>query len=454
MNDKQNLTTGNIPKKLIAFALPLLAANLLQSFYSLADMLVVGRIVGETGLAAISNASMISFIINSVCIGITMGGTVLAAQYKGANDEHGQLETIGTLFTAAFIAAVLVTAAGLAAYRPLFGMLHVPAPAMEDACGYMKIICYGTVFVFGYNAVCSILKGLGDSKSPLYFVAVATVINIVLDLLLVGPFGMGTEGAACATIFSQGISFVISVFHLKRTDFVFDFQLSHFAVKTDKLAAILKIGLPTAAQMVVVNLSYLLITGMLNQFGISVAAASGVGLKINTLAGMPCWAIGQAVTAMAGQNIGAGDTIRVRKTTSTGLCLNLFITLVMVLLVQIFGKQLILLFTPASPEVLAEGIVYLRICCGVNSLVYAAMYTFDSFAIGTGAATIALFNALLDAVIVRLPVSWLLAFPLGLGYPGIYIGQALSPLLPAAAGLIYFKSKGWENKRILHLHRA
>lgn len=202
MNDKQNLTTGNIPKKLIAFALPLLAANLLQSFYSLADMLVVGRIVGETGLAAISNASMISFIINSVCIGITMGGTVLAAQYKGANDEHGQLETIGTLFTAAFIAAVLVTAAGLAAYRPLFGMLHVPAPAMEDACGYMKIICYGTVFVFGYNAVCSILKGLGDSKSPLYFVAVATVINIVLDLLLVGPFGMGTEGAACATIFS------------------------------------------------------------------------------------------------------------------------------------------------------------------------------------------------------------------------------------------------------------
>ena len=454
MNDKQNITTGNIPKKLIAFALPLLAANLRQSFYSLADMLVVGRIVGETGLAAISNASMISFIINSVCIGITMGGTVLAAQYKGAKDEHGQLETIGTLFTAAFIAAVLVTAAGLAAYRPLFGMLHVPAPAMEDACGYMKIICYGTVFVFGYNAVCSILKGLGDSKSPLYFVAVATVINIVLDLLLVGPFGMDTEGAACATIFSQGISFVISVFHLKRTDFVFDFQLSHFAVKTDKLAAILKIGLPTAAQMVVVNLSYLLITGMLNQFGVSVAAASGVGLKINTFAGMPCWAIGQAVTAMAGQNIGAGDTIRVRKTTRTGLCLNLFITLVMVLLVQIFGKQLILLFTPASPEVLAEGIVYLRICCGVNSLVYAAMYTFDSFAIGTGAATIALFNALLDAVIVRLPVSWLLAFPLGLGYPGIYIGQALSPLLPAAAGLIYFKSKGWENKRILHLHRA
>ena len=141
MNDKQDLTTGTISKKLIAYALPLLAANLLQSFYSVMDMLVVGRIVGETGLAAISNASMLSFIINSVCIGITMGGTVLAAQYKGAKDEHGQIEIIGTLFTVAFIAAVLVTAAGLAAYRPLFRLLHVPAPAMEDACGYMKIIC-------------------------------------------------------------------------------------------------------------------------------------------------------------------------------------------------------------------------------------------------------------------------------------------------------------------------
>lgn len=452
MNDNQNLTTGNVPIKLIVFALPLLAANLLQSFYSLVDMVVVGRIVGENGLAAISNASMISFIINSVCIGITMGGTVLAAQYKGAKDECGQIETIGTLFTISLIAAVLVTAAGLSAYGPLFQILNVPAAAMEDACGYMKIICFGTVFVFGYNAVCSILKGLGDAKSPLYFVAVATAVNIVLDLLLVGPFGMGTKGAACATIFSQGISFVIAVIHLKRKSFVFDFQLPHFSIKPHKLAAILKVGLPTAVQMVVVNLSYLLITGMLNQFGVSVAAASGVGLKINTFAGMPCWAIGQAVTAMAGQNIGAGDTKRVRKTTKTGLCLNLLITLTMVLLVQAFGEQLILLFTPASPEMITEGILYLRICCSVNSLVYAAMYTFDSFAIGIGSANIAMINALLDAVIVRLPVSWLMAFPCSLGFPGVYIGQALSPLLPAVVGLLYFKSKGWENKRILRQH--
>ena len=296
MKEEHDLTTGSVSKKLIRVALPLLFANLLQSFYSIADMLAVGRFVGKTGLAAISNASMISFIINSICIGVTMGGTVLAAQYKGADDEQGQRETIGTLFSIAFIASLLVTILGLLVYKPLFQVLNVPAGSMQDACDYMKIICCGTVFVFGYNAVCSIMKGLGDSKSSLYFIAVATVVNILLDIILVGPFGMGTKGAAYATIFSQGISLTISLIHLKGKDFIFQFRLKNFAIKPDKLTAILRVGLPTAIQMAVVNISYLLITGMLNNFGVSVAAASGIGLKVNTFAGMPCWAIGQAVT--------------------------------------------------------------------------------------------------------------------------------------------------------------
>ena len=210
MKEEQNLTTGSVPKKLIIFALPLLFANLLQSFYSIVDMLVVGNIVGETGLAAISNASMISFIINSICIGVTMGGTVLIAQYKGANDEQGQIETVGTLFGIYLIASFVVTIIGLLVYEPLFQVLNVPLASMQDACEYMKIICYGTVFVFGYNAVCSIMKGFGDSKSPLYFIAIATIGNILLDLILVGPFDMGTAGAAYATIFSQGVSFCVN----------------------------------------------------------------------------------------------------------------------------------------------------------------------------------------------------------------------------------------------------
>lgn len=450
MTEEQNLLTGSVPKKLIAFAFPLLLANVLQSFYNVVDMLVVGQIVGDTGLAAISNASKLCYIINSICIGMTMGGAVLIAQYKGADDKKGQTETFHMLALLSLVTSLLVTVVSLAVYQPLFRVLDVPADAYQDACDYMRIICCGTVFVFGYNAVCSVLKGLGDSKSPLYFVGIATIINIILDILLVGPFGMGTAGAAYATITAQGISFVISLFYLKRHKMFFSTtEHKKFTLQWDKLAAIVKVGLPTAIQMVVVNTAYLLVTGMLNQFGTSVSAASGVGLQINTFAGMPCWAIGQAVTAMVGQCIGAGQIQRARKVVKISLLLNLLVTLFVVIGVQLFAEQLILLFGSNSPEVISDGVYYLRVCCGINSLIYAIMYTLDSFAIGVGAANIAMLNALLDAVIVRLPVSWLFAFALNMGFSGIYYGQALSPILPAIVGFLDFLSKSWERKTLI-----
>ena len=230
-------------------------------------------------------------------------------------------------------------------------------------------------------------------------------------------------------------------------------ECKKLAVQWDKIVAILKIGLPTAIQMVIVNTAYLLVTGMLNQFGTSVSAASGVGLQINTFAGMPCWAVGQAVTAMVGQCMGAEQTERARKVVKIGLLVNIAMTLVVVLCVQVFAEQLILLFGNNSREAVTDGVYYLRVCCGVNSLIYAAMYTLDSFAIGVGAANVAMLNALLDAVVVRLPASWTLAFTLGMGFPGIYFGQALSPILPAFVGFIYFKSGIWKRKSLIQKSR-
>lgn len=419
-------------------------------------MLVSGHFVGETGLAAISNASKLCYIINSICIGLAMGGSVLIAQYKGANNRKGQMESFQMLALLSLAASLLLTVVSLMTYQPLFRVLNVPAGAYQDACGYMKIISCGTVFVFGYNAVCSVLKGMGDSKSPICFVGIATVINVVLDLILVGPFRMGTVGAAYATITAQGISFMISLFYLKRRKGFFSMEdCRKFTLQWDKLVTIVKVGLPTAIQMAVVNTAYLRVTGMLNQFGTAVSAASGVGLQINTFAGMPCWAIGQAVTAMTGQCMGARQIQRARKVAKTGLGINVLVTLVVVIGVQLFAEQLILLFGNVSPEVVKDGVYYLRICCGINSLIYAAMYTLDSFAIGVGAANVAMINALLDAVIVRLPISWLFTFVFSMGFPGIYYGQALSPILPAIVGLLYFKSKKWERKTLIqNSHKA
>ena len=447
MTQGQDLLTGSVPKKLIWFAFPLFLSNLLQALYNVVDMLVVGKIVGETGLAAISNASMLCFIINSLCIGLTMGGSVLVAQYKGAGDQKGQRDTIGMLFLLSLAASIVVTVLSLAIYEPLFRALDVPAEAYPDACGYMEIICWGTVFVFGYNTVCSILKGLGDSKTPLFFVGIATILNVLLDVLLVGPCSMGTAGAAWATIAAQGVSFLGSLVYLKRHQLSFSFKKIEF--HWGILLAILKVGLPTAIQMVVVNTAYLLVAGMLNPFGTSVAAASGVGLKINTFAGMHCWAIGQAITAIVGQCMGAGQIRRARQVVRSGLLLNLAVTTAVVVTVQFLAEPLIRLFDNTSPEMIRVGVLYLRLCCGVNSLVYAAMYTLDSFAIGVGAAHVAMVNALLDAVVVRLPVAWLLAFSFSIGFSGIYLGQALSPILPALVGFTYFKSRGWERKTLV-----
>lgn len=450
MTEKHSLLTGSVPKKLAIFAFPLLLANILQSFYNVVDMLVVGQIVGDTGLAAIGNASKLCYIINSICIGMTMGGAVLIAQYRGAGDKKGQAESFQMLALLSMVSSLLVTIVGLATYQPLFKMLNVPADAYQDACNYMKIFCCGTVFIFGYNAVCSVLKGLGDSKSPLYFVGVATVINIVLDIILVGPLGLGTAGAAYATITAQGISFLISLIYLKRHKLFFSME-SHrkFTLQWDKLAAIVKVGLPTAIQMVVVNTAYLLVAGMLNQYGTAVSAASNVGLQINTFAGMPCWAIGQAVTAMVGQCIGAGQIERARKVVKISLVMNVAVTLIVIISVQIFAEPLVLLFGSTSQEVINDGVYYLRICCSINSLIYAVMYSLDSFAIGVGAANVAMINALLDAVIVRLPMSWFLSFTLNMGFSGIYYGQALSPVLPAIVGLLYFVGGKWEGKTLL-----
>lgn len=451
MKSGQDLTVGLVPTQLIKFGTPLLFANLLQSLYNIVDMFVVGRIVGSTGVAAISNASALVFIINAICTGVTLGGTVLVAQYKGAKNTKAQKETVGTMYSIATIISLLITVIGILVYKPMLSMMNVPAESMQDACEYMLIIFTGTFFVFGYNATCAILRGFGDSKRPLLFVGIATVINIVLDIVLVGPLNMGTAGAAYATVFAQGVSFLLAVIYLKKQDFVFDFKLRSFAIKKNILFSFLKISLPTAIQMAVVNVSYLVITTMLNSYGVTIAAAAGIGLKINTFAGMPCWAVGQAVTAMVGQNMGAGLIDRTEKIGKVGLKLNLLVTLIAVITVQIFADRLIMLFDPANPEVIKAGVQYLRICCCVNSLVYAAMYSFDSFAVGVGSATLAMVNALLDSAFIRLTLCWVLSMSIQEGFQGIYWGQALSPIIPAIIGAAYFYSKRWKKKKLIQI---
>lgn len=324
--------------------------------------------------------------------------------------------------------------------------MQVPAEAMLEAQKYMFVIFLGTFFVFGYNATSAILRGLGDSKSPLIFVGIATACNIVLDIIFVGIMKMNTVGAAYATIIAQVVSFTISIFFLIKRKFFFDFKPKSFAIKKDKLKETLKLGIPTTIQLSAVNISYLILAAMLNKYGVIVAAAAGIGLKINTFAGMPCWAIGQAVTAIVGQNVGSGKTDRVIKTTKVGLRFSITVTFFCIIVVQLLAKQLIMMFEPNDTEVINAGVLYLRICSSLGSLFYAIMYGFDSFLTGIGNTKLAMLNALLDALVIRLPLCILISNIIANGYLGIYLGQILSPIIPMLIGAIYFYCKKWKNK--------
>lgn len=443
-----DLTRGGVFGRLARFALPLFFANLLQSLYHIVDMLVVGRFLGSPGLAAVSSASTICYIITSICTGVTTGGSVLVAQYKGAGDRVAQRETVGTLFSLSGIIALVITAVSLLSYGPILRLMQLPADALPHALDYMLVISCGTLFVLGYNAVCAVLRGLGDAKSPLLFVAIATAVNVVLDLLLVGTLALGTTGAALATVSSQGVSFLVALVLLHHRGFFKGVHRRDFIPQPQKCRSILRIGLPSAVQWSVVNLSYLLVTGLFNGLGTAIAAAAGVGLKINTFAAMPCWAVGQAVTTMAGQSMGAGDTHRAGDTARAGLVMGMLASAVTAALVFFWAGPMVAFFDE-EPAVVAAGITYLRICCSVNCVVYAAMYVLDSFAVGVGCPSFAMVNALLHSVVMRLSLSWLLGITLRGGFLGLCWAEMLAPLPCALLGAAFFCLGRWKTKHMI-----
>jgi putative MATE family efflux protein len=445
---EKDMTTGSVFRNLVSFSFPVLLANILQSFYGIVDMVVIGRFVGSDGLAAVSNAAMAFFIINAVCIGMCIGGSVLAAQYKGARDRDGLNRTIGTLFSLSLLAAAIITAAGLAFSEEIFLVLRVPLAALPHATAYMRILCAGTVFVVGYNTVCAVLRGLGDARSPLVFVAIATVINVALDFLLVGVIPLGTRGAALATVAAQGFSCLVSLAALRRRRSIFDFALKSLRIDRQKSALILRIGLPSALQVGLLSGSYLVLTALLNGYGVAVAAAAGVGLKVNTFAVMPCWAVGQAVTTMVGQNMGARNAARAESTVRTGVLVNLLVSAAMMCGIQLCADPILRLFA-AEADVIESGVLYLRLCASINLLFYAAMYTMNSLATGVGDATFAMCNTLLHSVVMRLGLGIALAYAFRLGFLGLFIGEAVSPIPPALLGAFYFLRGRWRQKALV-----
>ena len=445
---RQDLTQGSVGKQLIKFSVPFLLSNLLQAFYSVADMIIVGRLCGTHGITGVNIGSQINILVTGAAFGLAVGGTVLIAQYGGAKKFDEQRKTIGTLFTAYMILSIVCTAVMLLLNTTLLDVLKTPQVAYTEAKNYYNICMAGLVFMFAYNVISAILRGMGDSKRPLYFVLIATIVNIIGDIILVGPFKMGAAGAAYATVSAQALSVVLSLIYLAKNHFFNGYSKSDFKIDKEKMKMLLKLGLPSSVQQVVVSFSFLTLTALVNSLPIAdiASACQGIGGKVNSFAVLPALAMSSAVSSMAGQNIGAGETARAKKTMLTGMGIAFAISVVVFAIVELFPQPIISLFD-TNPDVIAIGSEYMRFIA-LDYLLVPFVFCMNGLAIGAGYTNFALFNACFSSIIVRVPAAYLVVEFTNLGFNGIGLATGLASLASIIVGIIYVSSGKWKKPKI------
>lgn len=445
---RQDLTQGSVGKQLIKFAIPFLLSNLLQAFYSVADMIIVGRLCGTHGITGVNIGSQINILVTGAAFGLAVGGTVLIAQYGGAKKFDEQRKTIGTLFTAYMILSVICTAVMLLLGTTLLDLLNTPEVAYVEAENYYNICMAGLVFMFAYNVISAILRGMGDSKRPLYFVIIATIVNIIGDIILVGPFKMGAAGAAYATVAAQALSVVLSLIYLAKNHFFAGYTKSDFKIDREKMKMLLKLGLPSSVQQVVVSFSFLTLTALVNSLPNAdiASACQGIGGKVNSFAILPSLAMSSAVSSMAGQNIGAGETARAKKTMMTGMGIAFAISSLVFVIVELFPQPIISLFD-TNPDVISIGTEYMRFIA-LDYLFVPFQFCMNGLAIGAGYTNFALFNACFSSILVRVPFAYLIVELTDLGFNGIGLVTGLATLASIVVGIIFVASGKWKTPKI------
>ena len=442
-----DLTQGNVVRQLITFALPFMISNIVQSLYNVADMLIVGRFGGAVGISAVNIGGQVTFIITNIVIGLSVGGTVVIGQYMGSRDRKSAVESISTMMISLLAAAVVITVAMMILATPILNLIQTPPEAFAQAREYLQITVLGSVFIFGYNALSAIMRGLGDSRRPLYFVTIACVVNIVLDLILVGYFGMGARGAAIATIVSQAASMVLCILYLQNTDFMFDFRLKSFKFHADKFRMLMKVGIPTSIQNVAVNISFLVMTGLVNSFGVKASAALGVISKYNSFAILPAIAVGSSVSAMVAQNIGAGEIKRAQHTMYIGIAVALGISLPIFTITQMFPEQIIAVFDN-DPEMIKAGVTYLN-TLSLDYIIVPLIFCINGLITGAGHTTFASITGIMSALLLRVPAAYIFGLTFDWGLMGIGLAAPVASLGSTGLATAYYLSGKWKISTVI-----
>ncbi len=445
----KDFTKGNIARQLLLFSLPFMASNALQVLYSTIDMIIVGNYVGTAGLSAVSQSSQIVNFATMICLGFSNAGQVLISQAFGAKKRKEMNDVVGSLLWFVLAVALVFTGGILCARTLILDLINIPAESEAMAMQYLVICTGGLIFTAGYNMVSAVLRGMGDAKSPFLFIGIASLINLVLDILFTGVLGFGVAGAAWATIIGQAASFLFSLFYLyrRREAFGFDFNKESLVPRKKYIGMILGLGTPMAIQSGFINLSMLFVNAMINDVGVVASATFGVGVRIDDIVNKISQGIQYAAMPMISQNIGAGDQRRAKQVVYRAWVLSAAMTLVFMLLYVLLGKQLFMLFSD-DPLVHEMSSTFIRAILWMFPA-FAVMRGTGAFIQGIGNAKLGMVLAILDGVALRIGLSYLFGIRLGFGFYGFVLGYGLAPYGYAIPSLIYFLSGIWRRRRAL-----
>lgn len=443
----RSFTEGPVTKQMIIFAAPLFLSSLLQVTYNMVDMLVVGQFVGSAGISAVSVGGDVTNFLTVVVLGFSSAGSVIIAQFVGAGQQDKVGKFIGTMTTFLLACAVVLSAASLLLSKQILGWMNTPDEAWDAALSYATICMSGLIFIYGYNIVSAVLRGVGDSKHPFIFVVIATVINIVLDLLFVAGFHWGAAGAALATVLGQTFSFLISVAFLVRNRDRLGFSLAkeHFLIDGEMLLLLLKLGIPMAIKQAAVTISKLFVNSFINSYGVTVSAVAGISSKLMMIANMLSNATNTAGSTMVGQNIGAERYDRVTRVLLSVFSITLVISLAMMAVIVGWPKAVFGLFTDDA-DVLRVAMEYVPVAVvGFSSI--ALRSTANALINGAANFKVNFAVAILDGILLRIGLGLLFGLGLGWGYMGFWYGDVCASFTPGVIGIFYYLTGAWKTRK-------
>lgn len=441
----QDLTNGNEGRLIFRFAAPMLVGNIFQQLFSVVDSMVVGNFVGKEALAAVGASFPVIFVMVSMIIGIVMGTTIVISQYFGAGNFVKVRRAIDTMYIYSFVAGGITTVAGILFAEPILRLLVLPEDIMPQAVLYLRIYFSGIIIFFGYNGTSAVLRGLGDSKTPLYFLIIATVANIFLDLLFVAVFKWGVAGAAYATLIANGLAFALAIIWLNKTHKLIRIAIRGLHFDKEVFRHSMRIGLPTGIQQTLVALGGLALMGIVNTFGTNVIAGYSVASRLDSLALVPAMSFSQALSTFVGQNIGANKTYRIRAGLISTLKMSGIVTIVTTIFIVGLGNMLMRLFTN-DPEVIRLGNQYLTIV-SIFYLLFTLMFIYNGVMRGAGDTLVPMFFSLLSLWIIRIPMAWFLSGKIGA--TGVWWAIPAGWLIGLIMSYGYYKTGRWKQKSVV-----